>query len=535
MKHLSFRIFLSAIIILISLFLTYFLCVLGWLSQINILPYSFLSAFILTTIILFSLKNYLNIERKDYFLSTFIAIVVLILSSTISLFFYDQSFDGQWYHQMAIHHLASQWNPTINPNTTESIYVGYYPKAMETISAAIVSLFDEMEMGKAINLLFIFVLWGYSLKFCENFFSNLKNKIKYLLSIVICLCPVSAYQCFTYYIDYIGYVFFVIVLICLYFIEINKKTNIKNNILEFATLSVIVSLSIAIKLNIAFWIILSLTIYLITLIIRKKYLLMKTSIVVGICSILFGIFVLGFNPYVTNIQNGNALLYPLIGENKEDILTANTPQVLLNENRFKQIWLSYSHRPSEYKLYRSITKIWDGHKSEMTHSDNRIGGFGAFFIEIFVMAVILILLSNKQNRKAFFILLSLEIFLLSSLLLVQGGWWARYVPFFYLFVLLPLLYVFKYSMHFKIIKYVVLVLIVYNFAFHFHLCAKKSHRYKYTIEHTLKEFENNQPIHLKSTNFGIRYKMEKHKINYIEDGKADKMIDGIWPPVYVLK
>ena len=90
-------------------------------------------------------------------------------------------------------------------------------------------------------------------------------------------------------------------------------------------------------------------------------------------------------------------------------------------------------------------------------------------------------------------------------------------------------------MHFKIIKYVVLVLIVYNFAFHFHLCAKKSHRYKYTIEHTLKEFENNQPIHLKSTNFGIRYKMEKHKINYIEDGKADKMVDGIWPPVYVLK
>lgn len=533
MKRLTSILYSSSLTILISLFLTYCISVIGWFVGVNFISFAFLTSLIITLLGIFITRKHFKLSVKDFIIFAFTVIALFLVSVLVSVKFYDYSFDGQWYHQMAIRHLSLGWNPITNPNGTELVYVGSYPKAMETISASIVSLFHNTEAGKAVNFLLLFILFCSSLKFSDKFFTNLNPKLSCLIAFIICLCPVFAYQCFTYYIDYVGYILFTLCLINIYFIETKKDNKIKTYINEFLTLFIIIALSFCIKLNIAFWIILLLVLYCITLIIRKQCFLFKTSLITGILSCLFGVIVLGFNPYITNIRMGNNPLYPLAGENKIDILTPNTPEILLDKNRLTKVLTSYSSRPSETKAYHNIIKVWKIHKREQSQADNRLGGFGAFFVELFIIALLLIILADKKDKKAYYTLIALETFLLLSLFILEGGWWARYVPFFYLFVLLPLLYVFKYGMKFKFIEYIALVLIVYNFAFHLNLCAKKSIRYRYTVENTLEKFKQNQPVHIKTCNYSILYKTEDANIQYIYDYYSDKQLDTIWPPVYL--
>ena len=68
----------------------------------------------------------------------------------------------------------------------------------------------------------------------------------------------------------------------------------------------------------------------------------------------------------------------------------------------------------------------------------RIGGFGLFFAWILVLSVALyVAVSKRKNRLEYDIFLAT---LFIALLILPHGWWARFVPFFYAFPLVILLY-----------------------------------------------------------------------------------------------
>jgi hypothetical protein len=83
-----------------------------------------------------------------------------LLSLALSVFFYDFSWDGQWYHQAAIYHLESGWNPILKPIETfdknNDLSIVHFPKGSWYYAATVLSTFGNLEAGKSINWIVLF-------------------------------------------------------------------------------------------------------------------------------------------------------------------------------------------------------------------------------------------------------------------------------------------------------------------------------------------------------------------------------------------
>ena len=104
--------FSVASFIILLIFVTNIITVLGWLIKIPISKYHLLLAFIATTILNYYLQfRYKNISKYEYIVSMGIAILCFGFSLYIANLFLDISYDGGWYHSISIIRLADGWNP----------------------------------------------------------------------------------------------------------------------------------------------------------------------------------------------------------------------------------------------------------------------------------------------------------------------------------------------------------------------------------------------------------------------------------------
>jgi hypothetical protein len=81
--------------------------------------------------------------------------LTIILSLALSAFFFDFSWDGQWYHQTAIIHIARDWNPLSDPMHNFAPHLEtwerHYAKGPWYFAAAVYQATGHIEWGKAIN------------------------------------------------------------------------------------------------------------------------------------------------------------------------------------------------------------------------------------------------------------------------------------------------------------------------------------------------------------------------------------------------
>ena len=84
-------------------------------------------------------------------------VLTILLSLAVSAFFYDFSWDGQWYHQTGIIHIARDWNPLTDPmrsfDAHLEIWERHYAKGPWYFAAAVYQTTGHIEWGKAINWL----------------------------------------------------------------------------------------------------------------------------------------------------------------------------------------------------------------------------------------------------------------------------------------------------------------------------------------------------------------------------------------------
>ena len=125
------KILLNSSLILIGfLSLDHLFVMLSLITKSTFLPFIFPLS-ILTSILL-----YLLIERRknitENIWAIFLSISAIVVSLIVSAFYFDLSWDGQWYLQSAIYHLESGWNPIFEPirifekNNADSIL--HFPK-----------------------------------------------------------------------------------------------------------------------------------------------------------------------------------------------------------------------------------------------------------------------------------------------------------------------------------------------------------------------------------------------------------------------
>lgn len=547
------------ILLLSTIALTLVLSVFIFFMGIGIKPFTFPISFLISSVLFL----YYSKQGRTNKIKTVIgSLLIIALSVFISSLIYDYSFDGQFYHQVAIYYLLKGWNPIYescpSPINDATLWVKHYAKGMEIIAANISCVFKNIETGKSMNLIMTFITYAFVSDFLKN--DMLLNRVKtHYYAILITFSPIICAQLFTYYIDWVLYSFLAILNTTLYHIIITKKISR----VDLCVISMIIILSISSKFNFIFWIGLCIGFVIIYCIKNKEKTLTISLTAISILSLLLG-FIISYNPYITNIMSGHHILYPLMGEGKIDIMTVQTPDGISNNNYFVSVILSLFSRPFQNeasiwifsskkitiaawallagiifiltryrnKLITNTSNIsvllsilggisffillkyyWNGMFFTIGEADMRLGGFGYFFPEIIIMSFITIVSANRSLKyKKTIILMSC---IISSLFMLPSGWWARYVPFFFIFAFIPIIYVEKYGSKVPIITTFSTALMLINCLLIIEWCINYGCFYTETEKAIVEFCKKESPIKIKETNNnGFLFKLQEAGVDY---------------------
>lgn len=368
-----------------------------------------------------------KISLREFLIMEFIVLTVIIITLILTGKFYDISWDGMWYHQNAIIELNNGWNPIYEKLSGEgALWNNYYGKYSEIVQACILSTFKNIEMGKMINVIFMIIATLYSLYILIT-----KFKLNYVLSPVYALLigfnPVSIYQLLSFYHDGI---LASILIICGCMVLDLEQEDLK---IKYIYLVMIGCIGVNIKFTLLGYIFAIGGMYVLYRIIKKKNI--KNLIISASMIIVIGIGFLGFNPYMINLKEGNHIFYPLMGQDKVDIISYNQPGNFAEKNwieKFMTSVFSESDNINEAAKRDPLIKIpFHMNRAEIDvfkMPDVRIGGWGPIFSGILILAVI-IYIRNKYEKKA------ISLFLLGTLITIiinPEAWWARYTPQLYL-------------------------------------------------------------------------------------------------------
>lgn len=348
------------------------------------------------------LRGYTPIKSFVWFIVG--SITVLIICLFIAALFNDNSFDGNFYHQETISLLLNGWNP-YSPFEFKNIprWSIHYAKALEIIEASIALTFNNIECGKSINLILTLSCYFYVKSFCSQTLSYKKPYIT-LISFAIALSPIICSQLLTFYIDFAGYIYFLLTIILI----IRICSQPLNNQLQYIWLMIpygcCIILSIGTKFNIFAYEMLILSLTAIWLIHKSDFHNFKILFISSIISIFIGLL-LNTNPYLTNLINYGHPLYPLMGDDFTDIMTGNTP-MLFGNGRF-------------IDFFNSIFSI------NLPTYDQRIGGYGPLMGLILILSFAILIISFKRIPK---VCTYIALSALASCLIFDQSWWARYIP-----------------------------------------------------------------------------------------------------------
>lgn len=490
-----------------------------------ILPLSYI--FVACVFFIYAFKT----TQKLRFGIFFYPLIFIIISAALGKHIWDYSYDGMAYHQVAIYSLMNGWNPFYEKCPTDIIWVDHYAKGMETMSAIIASTFNNLEVGKSINFIFVISAFLIIYDVLSRFLPNKKRFFLISSSVLIIFSPVVICQFLTFYIDFMSYILIVLITANIYLYE--KE----NTWIYIIMIGICLCFAISIKFNIAFWCGLELLIYCIYLIFKKQWGRIRRGLICTLASTIIGIFVLSYNPYITNLKDGHHILHPIMGQEKVDIMTKSTPYEIKDLNNFSSVIYSLFSRPNNYLKKVELSRI-DKIKSsliETGNTDSRLGGFGFLFPEILFFSIFsLIVLSRRNSREYKNLLLILSI-LFISLFILPSGWWARYVPFFYLFPILIFLYIEKWGQINILIKKILFGMLLLNASIITISVTSNAYFANKNIKYNFELLKDNKNIRMKSENYGFNYKLESAGIGIIPTDSAFFELKMNGPKVFLVE
>lgn len=502
------NLFLAAIFLLTYIFLNICLSSFLFIFNISITAISPVLAGVLSVLINLYLTNAINNSNIDKIKCMFFSVLLPLLIITFSIYIngkvIDYTWDGNSYQKAAIGLLAYGWNPLyehiqdfddrsdikINIRDESPLYMNHYAKGSNIFGANIYKLTGNIETGKSINIISIIMIFLFTFSYLIYKKKSLLFSLMFSLSVMS--YPVICAQFLTNYIDLLVYIFLYMNIFLFFILEENEFKFSKNVLLALMFMVLVISINIKFSLF-AFAGIYSFAYYLwyIYRLIKKqidKSFFIKFTIS-AVCSVVIGVFVIGTSTYLKNfIEHGNPF-YPLMGEEKVDIMTANQPKVFDVIKPYKKFFISnfsesadiYGEDEVKPKLKIPFTFT----KNEMfaiSAPDTRIGGNGVLFGGILILSVIAIILLIQtlfeENRKIFTMFLIPTIVTILMILFLDESWWARYFPQVYLFVLLAVILLNDYNKipYKNILTYVFMLIILTNNSLTFVQATKRSYK-----------------------------------------------------------
>ena len=355
-----------------------------------------------------------------------VTVIVHILAYLLAAAFFDESWDGLAYHQDAVLRLAAGWNPIFE--NANAIWVDHYPKASWIAAAAVFLSGDHMEAAKLFNFTLMLAA-GAQVAATLFRLSALRLPAIVLISVLTALNPVAVYQSTTFCVDgALASLLTVMVAGLILYAATPTWSALAASLFAACLLS-----------NFKFTALIYVAILLFATVLvvfqrhglRAGWQFAFAAAIAGIVS--FG--GLGYAPYIRNLVEKGHPLYPVMGPQSVDVITAARPANLNEKDRFSRFLIANFSR-SEYVraprsttlkfplwLERRETSAWAVHGPEA-------GGFGPFYGALLLMAGagVVLLLCNAATRQYLLPVGLVSGSLLVSIFVHGEGWWARYAP-----------------------------------------------------------------------------------------------------------
>ena len=446
----------------------------------------FIFDYLLSILIMYGIYNKKE-DNKIFIKNTIVATIIFFTLCSISLIFYDVSWDGNVYHKQMIGLMKNGMNPVYN-KISGDIWTRHYANAAEIWGAVLYAFFNNIEAGKVINLLLSFSLYVFSFKYVYK--KTNRKVISNLFSVALAFNPILINQFHSYYIDgIVGASMFLVILGLLNVIDGKQNFGDKENYVVLAT-------SIVICINSKFTALLLCIMFVCLLggyttiynFIKKNFEFMWKYILYIFIVFVFGVFVGGSSTYVKNYVNNGHPFYPLMGEGAVDIETGNEPESFKNMNHVEK-WL-YATFSETYTWYDENPKLkipFSVSKSEMNslnYPDIRIGGLGVWFSGMLLISIVVIVISMIvlfiKKSEYFWIAGLLLAGIIIPIPVLPVVWQARYYPEIYLlpFIAMIFLMIPKKKI-FRVLSYVLVLMAIGNSMF---LIPQVWDKLRYSIE-----------------------------------------------------
>jgi len=382
-----------------------------------------------------------------------IAILCGIFCLAFALFIcaktYDFSWDGNAYHKSITGLLKHGWNPLTETfysyakqfpflSQEKETWYDAYPKATELWGAVVYATLENIEIGKAFNILsmiaLLFICW--SLLHETNV---LKKWQSFLCAAAFSINVVIVIQSLTYYNDGFLWEMILLFLASLSYLTFYENGRFKNICYYFIFLSINMGLNTKFS-GVIFFGLSGFAFFIFWLIEKwKKYGLLQAckklskNFFVLATSVIFSLVVTGSTSYVINIIRHKNPVYTMIGEDATEMIVAQISPVfkpLSNASRFICSLFSQTNNQPAVMQWKFPFTFYKNEILQSQLFDTRIGGWGIFFSAIFLISVVFIVFYLVQNRKKhnklIRIAIMLTVFTIVSIIVVPGLFWARY-------------------------------------------------------------------------------------------------------------
>ncbi len=420
--------------------------------SVLLFPLSVISAIGLT----FLFTDLLGIEKKTLITSTIVSLIALIGSLLVASFYFDLSWDGQWYHQAAVYNLAETWNPIYKPMATPDglnhTSILHFPKNSWYFAAAVTRVFDTVEAGKAYTFIALFAAFGAVYSFCRDLRLPVWRSL--IFTALVLLNPVVWSEITSYLNDGAIYLFLVIYLASI----VSWLQNRKSVHALMATMAICCLVNIKFT-GLVFTLIAS-SFVLIYILLQKRSLI-KSFLLINLKAGLLAIVVFGFNPYITNLINRGNLLYPLMGSKQfpgvldkevDDNEAYETPKNMQGKSLpTRLIYANFGYPGNapyngedNARLSNPFTtpaKSWSAYHFQET----RVSGFGPYFGVLLLLSAIGLLGSSIIWKNSRLPVLIFFVGLCCCISISKHFWWPRLIPMLWLFPLLPVLLFWKFQ------------------------------------------------------------------------------------------
>jgi hypothetical protein len=436
-----------------------------------------------------------------------LTLILLTGSLLLSAFFYDFSWDGQWYHQSAIILIAHDWNPLSEPMRNFSgsqlhgqLWLRHYAKGPWYDAATIFATTGRIELGKCIQWLILMAAFLGTLAACLS--GGLRRSRALGIAAVVAINPVAVCELTTFLVD--GVMVSSLILTVVATVSAMRKphpaviaTGAAASIVcinsKFTGLIYLCFLLAAVGLWCLFKARQSLA--------RLAYLTAGT-LVIGVC-------LWGYNPYITNTLYRHQPFYPILGSANYPSLAQQgnplnerweTPKNMVGRNLAIRFVYSIFGRPGNqpYREGKNASLMWPftARPHDLytyTFQDPRVAALGPFFGGCFLLSVALgVGLLFKRDSSSRWMLLLASATIVASLLISKDCWWPRYAPQLWLLPIIPLVLAFSEgSSHIQVrLTWGLLALLLLNAGLVASVRLNWETRASLTLRHQLRDLRN---------------------------------------------